>query len=91
MSLKFDRLLLAAEERITKDIRPGSRRPSGLPDRPGEEGETQVSGADVPEGPRTGKAGYMPIEILRPPLPNRGLTTWLRVEPKEKLKPTDSE
>jgi len=34
---------------------------------------------------------YMLIEMLRPPLPNRGLTTLLRVEPKEKLKPAENE
>jgi hypothetical protein len=34
---------------------------------------------------------YMLMEIDRPPFPNRGLTTLLRVEPKEKLKPTENE
>jgi len=34
---------------------------------------------------------YMLMEIDRPPLPKRGLTTLLRVEPKEKLKPTENE
>ena len=33
----------------------------------------------------------MLIEMLRPPLPNRGLTTLLRVEPKEKFSPTEKE
>jgi hypothetical protein len=33
----------------------------------------------------------MLIEMLRPPLPNLGLTTLLRVEPKEKFSPTENE
>jgi hypothetical protein len=34
---------------------------------------------------------YMLMEMLLPPLPKRGLTTLLRVEPKEKLSPTEKE
>ena len=34
---------------------------------------------------------YMLMDMLRPPLPNLGLTTLLRVEPKEKFSPTENE
>ncbi len=34
---------------------------------------------------------YMLMEMLRPPLPNRGLTTLLRVDPKEKFRPIENE
>jgi len=33
----------------------------------------------------------MLMEMLRPPFPKRGLTTLLRVEPKEKFRPTENE
>jgi hypothetical protein len=36
------------------------------------------------------QAGYMLMEMLRPPLPKRGLTALLR-EPKEKFNPTENE
>ena len=37
------------------------------------------------------RRSYMLIEMDRPPLPKRGLTTLLLVEPKEKFSPTETE
>lgn len=59
------------------------------------------NGVMPPFFPRPGSSGvrggfarlgrYMLMEMLRPPLPKRGLTTLLRVEPKEKFRPIEKE